>query len=55
MTMEEQEWRKLCKQVADETDPRRLSRLIDDLIKALDARKHELHKSGPQPNHGGSH
>jgi hypothetical protein len=55
MTMEEQEWRKLCKLVADETDPKRLSRLIDELIKALDARKRELHKTGPQPTPGGSH
>jgi hypothetical protein len=49
MSMHDQEWRKLCKLVVDETDPSRLSKLLDELIKALDARKRDLHTRGPQP------
>jgi len=45
MSIEEQEWRNLCQLVADEKDPKRLSKLLDQLIKALDARKRELHDS----------
>ncbi len=41
MTIEEKEWRKLCSQVAQETDPQRLSELVDQIIKALDARTDE--------------
>ena len=35
----EQEWRKLCEMVAKERDPKRLSELIDQLIKKLDSRR----------------
>ena len=35
----ESEWRNLCKKVADEPDPQRLSELVDQLIKVLDARR----------------
>jgi hypothetical protein len=47
MTIEkkEKEWRKLCKLVAAESDPRRLSELVDQLIEKLDARRRTLRKS----------
>lgn len=38
----EEEWRKLCELVADEPDPRRLSKLLDQLIEKLDARRQAL-------------
>jgi hypothetical protein len=38
----EEEWQKLCKLVADESDPRRLSELVDQLIEKLDARRQAL-------------
>ena len=44
----EEEWRSLCESVARETDPERLSKLIDELIKKLDARREALHKSEMQ-------
>jgi hypothetical protein len=52
MTIEEKEWRRLCKLVAEETDPRRLSKLIDELIRALDVRRRDLHTSEVQPKAG---
>jgi hypothetical protein len=36
---EEEEWRKLCQPLADEQDPLRLSKLVDQLIEKLDARR----------------
>jgi hypothetical protein len=48
MSVEEKEWRQLCRLVADEPDPQRLSKLVDQLIKVLDARKKELEKSGQE-------
>jgi hypothetical protein len=47
MTIEkkEKEWRKLCKLVDAESDPRRLSELVDQLIEKLDARRRTLRKS----------
>jgi hypothetical protein len=41
----EKEWRKLCELVADEHDPRRLSKLVDQLIEKLDTRREALRKS----------
>ena len=41
----DEEWRSLCELVARETDPQRLSKLIDELIKKLDDRRKTLHKS----------
>jgi hypothetical protein len=38
----DQEWRKLCELVAHEQDPRRLSALVDQLVKMLDARRQAL-------------
>jgi len=38
----EREWRRLCELVATESDPGRLSGLIDRLLQELDARKEAL-------------
>jgi hypothetical protein len=43
----DQEWLKLCELVAREQDPQRLSDLVDQLIKKLDARRREL-RSGDE-------
>jgi hypothetical protein len=45
---QEMEWQRLCKLVADERNPQRLSELVDELIEALDARRDAL-RSGKQP------
>jgi hypothetical protein len=47
-SIEEKEWRKLCRSVADEPDPKRLSELLDQLIEKLDARRQALRKSKQQ-------
>ena len=36
-SLENREWRRLCKQVLAESDPRRVSELVDQLLKELDA------------------
>jgi hypothetical protein len=43
MKREIDEWKKLCELVANETDPQKLSKHLDRLIQALDARRHALH------------
>jgi hypothetical protein len=48
----EEEWRELCDQVSVESDPQRLSELVDKLIGALDARKQVLSKRGEQDSSG---
>jgi hypothetical protein len=50
MNVEKKDWRKLCALVAMESDPQRLSELVDEIIKALDSRKQELQRSGPERN-----
>ena len=35
---DDEEWRRLCEAVSHEPDPQRLSILVDQLIKKLDAR-----------------
>jgi hypothetical protein len=40
--MDEGQWRKLCALVATEPDPERLSELVDQLLKELDARRETL-------------
>jgi len=45
MMTDEKDWRKLCAMVAEESNPQRLSELIDQLIKALHVRRHELQKN----------
>jgi hypothetical protein len=42
MKTENEEWEKLCKLVANESDPHKLSEHLDRLIRALDARKRAL-------------
>jgi hypothetical protein len=39
---DDKEWLKLCELVAHEQDPQRLSDLVGQLIKKLDARRREL-------------
>ena len=43
----EEDWQKLCRLVANEADPHRLSALVDELISKLDARRHALRQSEP--------
>jgi len=45
---EEEEWRQLCQRAANESDPQRLSELVDQLISALDARRRALYSSRQQ-------
>ena len=40
--MNEKEWRKLCDMIAAEPDPQRISQLVDQLLKELDARRQEI-------------
>jgi hypothetical protein len=39
------DWQRLCELVATENNPERLSRLIDQLLKELDARRRTLRES----------
>jgi hypothetical protein len=48
----EEEWRELCDRVSVESDPQRLSELVDELIGALDARKQALRKTGERRSSG---
>jgi hypothetical protein len=50
MITDEKDWRKLCALVAEESNPQRLSELIDQLIKALNARRRELQGNGQRSN-----
>jgi hypothetical protein len=43
--IDEHEWRRLCQLVAEEADPQRLSELLDQLLKELDARREALRES----------
>ena len=45
--IDEQDWRKLCELAANETDPRRLRALVEQLSKALESRTNKL---GPDPD-----
>ncbi len=47
---EKEDWQNLCKLVADESDPQRLSELVEQLIQALDARRQELKRSEQERN-----
>jgi len=46
--IDEQDWRKLCELAANETDPRRLRALVEQLSKALESRTKKL---GSDPDH----
>jgi hypothetical protein len=48
----DQDWRKLCELVAREQNPQRLSALVDQLIKKLEARRRELRSSDLQATQG---
>jgi len=39
LRVDDNRWRKLCELVATENDPKRLSQLLDQLLKELDARR----------------
>jgi hypothetical protein len=39
---DDKQWRRLCELVATENNPERLSRLIDQLLQELDARRRTL-------------
>ena len=43
MNIDDKEWHDLCGLVANEHDPQKLSKYVDQLIRALDARKRRLH------------
>jgi len=43
--IDEHEWRRLCQLIVEEPDPRRLSELLDQLLKELDARREALRES----------
>jgi hypothetical protein len=49
--VDEKEWRKLCDRIAAEPDPQRISELLDQLLRELDARRQEIREkegvSGP--------
>jgi hypothetical protein len=42
MKIKNEEWKKLCELVAKEPDPKKLSKHLDTLVRALDARKRTL-------------
>ncbi len=46
--IDERDWRKLCELAANETDPRRLRALVEQLSKALESRTKNL---GSDPDH----
>jgi hypothetical protein len=46
--IDDREWRRLCQLAAKEYDPQRLSELVDQLIRALDARRNALPSSEPR-------
>ncbi len=52
MTTEEKNWRKLCAAVAEEKDPELLSRLVEELIEALDEVKQDLENRDSQVDGG---
>ena len=45
LSIDEKEWRRLCSLISNEADTRRLSELVDQLLKELDARRHALRKN----------
>lgn len=42
---DDKEWRRLCELVTAESNPERLSRLIDQLLQELDARREALQEN----------
>lgn len=46
-------WRDLCRMVAEEKNPARMSALLDELITALDQRRQKFRRDGPADGHMG--
>lgn len=46
---DEQDWRRLCELAANETDPRRLRALVEQLSKALESRTKKLGSDPDNP------
>lgn len=49
MKTDPEEWKRLCHLVADESDPKKLIELVEQLIGALDARKGQLEEPDRPP------
>jgi hypothetical protein len=47
--IDQQDWRKLCELAANETDPRRLRALVEQLSKALESRTEKLGSDPDNP------
>jgi hypothetical protein len=47
--IDEQDWRKLCELAANETDPRRLRALVEQLSKALESRTKNMGSDPDNP------
>jgi len=45
LSIDEREWRRLCSLISNEADPQRLSELVDQLLKELDARRLALREN----------
>jgi hypothetical protein len=45
---DDKQWRRLCELVSAESNPERLSQLIDQLLRELDARRRTLRDSDKQ-------
>jgi hypothetical protein len=43
---QDEEWKKLCELVANEQDPQKFTRLLSQLIRALDARRRPTGDNG---------
>jgi hypothetical protein len=46
LNADQNRWRRLCAQVVDERDPQRISDLLDQLLKELDARRQTDRENG---------
>ena len=50
LRVDDNRWRKLCELVATENDPKRLSQLLDQLLKELDARRDAIRERDKDHN-----
>jgi hypothetical protein len=50
LRVDDNRWRKLCELVSTENDPKRLSQLLDQLLKELDARRDAIRERDKDPN-----
>jgi hypothetical protein len=51
LRVDDNRWRKLCEMVAAESDPHRLSQLLDQLLNELDDRREAIRGTGNTPTH----